>query len=46
MEELICTVIEVCSNKPESVEHQADAYRLLFGKYFRTAIHAHNVYVL
>lgn len=31
------------SNKPESVEHQADAYRLLLGKYCRTAIHAHNV---
>lgn len=34
------------SNKPESVEHQADAYRLLFGNYCRTAIHVHNVYVL
>lgn len=29
------------SNKRESVEHQADAYRLLFGNYCRTAIHAH-----
>lgn len=34
------------SNKPVSVEHQADAYTLLFGNYWRTAIHAHNVYVL
>lgn len=34
------------SNKPVSVEHQADEYRLLFGNNCRTAIHSHNVYVL